>query len=152
MHSNGVFHRDIKPENVLLSGDLTLKIADFGFSKHIDETHAGITKTRLGTEPYMTPEILYGQKYSPASGDLFAAGVILFIMYAGYPPFGKALQNDSWYSYVWTKRYDRFWFYHARNKPDGYYSEQFKALINGLIAKNPDERLHINDVMGHAWF
>ena len=91
LHSNGVFHRDIKPENVLLYEDLSLKIADFGFSKHISQTHAGITKTRLGTEPYMTPEILYGQKYSPASGDLFAAGVILFILYAGYPPFGKAM-------------------------------------------------------------
>ena len=90
LHQKGVFHRDIKPENILLSADLTLKIADFGFSKHISQTHGGITRTRLGTEPYMCPEILYGQPYSPASGDLFAAGVILFILYAGYPPFGKA--------------------------------------------------------------
>jgi serine/threonine protein kinase len=55
LHHNGVFHRDIKPENVLLTADLQLKIADFGFSKHIGTTHMGIAKTRLGTEPYMSP-------------------------------------------------------------------------------------------------
>jgi len=151
LHQNGVFHRDIKPENVLLSSDLTLKIADFGFSKHISQTHAGITRTRLGTEPYMSPEILYGQAYSPASGDLFAAGVILFILYAGYPPFGRALSNDQWYSYLWTGQYDKFWYFHARNKPAGYYPESFKALINGLLSRVPDTRLHMHDVEAHAW-
>jgi serine/threonine protein kinase len=55
LHHNGVFHRDIKPENVLLTADLQLKIADFGFSKHIAYTHMGIARTRLGTEPYMSP-------------------------------------------------------------------------------------------------
>lgn len=131
--------------------DLNLKIADFGFSKHISETHAGLTKTRLGTEPYMSPELLYSQKYSPASGDLFAAGVILFILYAGYPPFGRAVSNDQWYVYLWTGQYDKFWHFHSRTKPAGFYSESFKNLINGLLARNPDERLNMTGVVGHAW-
>lgn len=87
MHSKGFAHRDIKPENIILSEDFTIKIADFGFSCLLKgKNNKGILHTKLGTPGYMAPEIR-DRKYVGTKVDIFAAGVILFIMYAGHPPF-----------------------------------------------------------------
>ena len=75
MHGQGVTHRDIKPENILITEDLQLKFADFGFST---------TKSKLdsykGTKTYMAPEIRQGKIYDGHKVDLFATGVVLFIL------------------------------------------------------------------------
>lgn len=151
MHGHGVFHRDIKPENILLDGELRIKIADFGFTKHVESTNQGITKTRCGTEPYMCPELFAGKAYSPASADLFALGAVLFIMYAGFPAFGKAVESDPWYRFIWKGELKTFWTYHDANKPAGFYSPAFKALVSGLLAKNPEDRLKMEDVFASEW-
>ena len=84
MHMSKVYHRDLKPENILLTSTLEPKIADFGFSKNqFDMGHSKTNKTWLGTRPYMSPELLAGRLYNPAECDIFAAGHILFILYAG---------------------------------------------------------------------
>ena len=87
MHQKGYAHRDIKPENILLGRDFVLKLADFGFSCLIQgKDNSGVLHTKLGTEGYMAPEIPT-KNYEGERVDIFAAGVILFIMYAGNPPF-----------------------------------------------------------------
>lgn len=87
IHSRGYAHRDIKPENILLSDNHILKLADFGFSVLLaGRDGSGVLRTRLGTQGYMAPEIAT-KKYDGRKVDIFAAGVILFIMYAGVPPF-----------------------------------------------------------------
>ncbi len=58
LHTHGVYHRDLKPDNIFLGSDLELKIADFGMSKNIADMVGTTTRTRLGTEPYMSPELL----------------------------------------------------------------------------------------------
>lgn len=84
-----------------------MKIADFGFSKRLSETINGITRTRLGTEAYMAPEILFGKPYMPTSCDLFASAVILFILLAGHPPFAQANhKKDTWYNLIAQEKYD----------------------------------------------
>ncbi len=86
-HSRGIVHCDIKPENILLTlqaGGWTARISDFGIARLQQEsssTQAGAT----GSPAYMAPERFYGQ-YSAAS-DLYAVGVLLFELLAGYRPF-----------------------------------------------------------------
>ena len=82
MAIQGISHRDLKPENLLLDNDFNLKIGDFGFS-----TTEIISTTKKGTPGYMSPEIHLGEKYNGTQADVFAAGVILFIMVSGHPPF-----------------------------------------------------------------
>ena len=143
MHLKGYAHRDIKPENILLSHLFILKLADFGFSALLKgKDGTGVLKTKLGTEGYMAPEIPT-KKYEGKSVDIFASGVILFIMYAGNPPFEKATANDPYYKIIKEKKYDIFWKAHSRKRSTGFFSEAFKDLFQRLVAFEPTERLRI---------
>ena len=63
----------------------------------------------------MAPELLYGLPYNGKSVDLFATGMILFIMVTGFPPFHKAELRDYFYKYICANRADDFWKIHAKN-------------------------------------
>jgi serine/threonine protein kinase len=95
-----------------------------------------VLKTKLGTEGYMAPEIP-NKKYEGKSCDIFASGVILFIMYAGNPPFEKATPTDPYYKLIKEKKYDVFWKAHARKRPVGFFSESFKDLFVRVVAFDP---------------
>ena len=87
LHAHGVCHRDLKPENILfstLADDSSLKLIDFGLSKVLDGDK-GTMKGAVGTTFYMAPEVLTG-KYNEKC-DIWACGVILYIMLCGKPPF-----------------------------------------------------------------
>eukprot|EP00486_Rosalina_sp_Unknown_P006752 CAMPEP_0201572852 /NCGR_PEP_ID=MMETSP0190_2-20130828/16369_1 /ASSEMBLY_ACC=CAM_ASM_000263 /TAXON_ID=37353 /ORGANISM="Rosalina sp." /LENGTH=525 /DNA_ID=CAMNT_0047999135 /DNA_START=340 /DNA_END=1917 /DNA_ORIENTATION=- len=98
MHSAGIAHRDLKPENLLMDSSFTLKIADFGFATEFMDANGNMNmmKTPCGTKNYLAPEFWKGQKYSYKC-DIFAAGIILFTTYAGFPPFMEAQPNDWWW-------------------------------------------------------
>jgi len=84
VHSNGASHRDLKPENIMLDSDFNVKIVDFGFAAPLGgRTGTGYLHTFLGTDKYMAPEIHAGNGYQGHEVDLFALGIILFIMYCG---------------------------------------------------------------------
>ena len=89
MWSKKYIHRDLKPQNLLLKSSLhssvpTLKIADFGFARHLEE--ATMAETTCGSPLYMAPEILRLQKYG-ANADLWSVGAIMFEMLTKRPPF-----------------------------------------------------------------
>ena len=77
----------------------------------------------------MAPEIHMRKPYIGSSVDLFACGIILFIMYTQHPPFTKAEPNDPFYRLLCANRADLFWKAHSKNKPEGFFSEEFKNLI-----------------------
>jgi len=89
--------------------------------------------------------------YTGETVDLFATGIILFIMYSQNPPFTKAIPNDPYYRLLSGKD-ERFWQLHSRNKAPGYYSSEFKDLINHMLAFEPSERLTIAQIREHPWF
>lgn len=83
-HRLGVAHRDIKPENVLFDERNRLKLADFGSAESLQdgESMSGL----VGTPYYVAPEVLAGRDYCEKV-DVWSAGVVLYIMLAGFPPF-----------------------------------------------------------------
>lgn len=86
IHSKGIVHRDIKPENVLFlskHADSEIKIVDFGLSVKCDEGK-GLSNV-VGTPLYVSPDVLRG-RYNESS-DNWSAGVLLYVLLVGYPPF-----------------------------------------------------------------
>lgn len=150
-HARGITHRDLKPENILFDEYFNVKIADFGFAAPTGgRDGSGYLRTYLGTQSYMAPEIFMHQPYSGQSVDLFACGVILFILFSQHPPFMRAQQSDSHYILFITEN-SRFWTLHSRNKPQGFYSPEFRELINGMLAFDPARRFNLEQVLASAW-
>lgn len=104
MHKKNIVHRDIKPENILLESKDTkntaLKITDFGFAKCYDPSEGGLTET-LGSPLYMAPEIIKKLPYD-CSVDIWALGVLSFIMLSGKPPF-KGKSKEEIFAQITTK-------------------------------------------------
>ncbi|GAB5406687.1 MAG: hypothetical protein Aurels2KO_49180 [Aureliella sp.] len=90
-HENNILHRDIKPANVLLSGDgtkPTVKVADFGLAKDIDQSTELTGSLILGTPTYMSPEQISGDHSAVSTtSDVYSLGVVLYEMLVGAPPF-----------------------------------------------------------------
>ena len=89
-HAQAVIHRDLKPSNILVKGDGTVKLLDFGIAKHLDDVDATIDQTRTGfrmmTPAYAAPEQIRGDRVGIRT-DVYALGVILYELLAGRPPF-----------------------------------------------------------------
>jgi len=111
-----------------------------------DKRH--VMRTECGTRGYMAPEILEGQPYGYES-DIFAAGVILFIMLAGFPPFQYATAQDWWFQKLQTGRHSLFWKAHTRQ---AFFSEDAKDFINKILEPNPAERITLSQILEHPWF
>lgn len=152
MNSRGISHRDLKPENVLFDHNFNLKVADFGFSVLNDKYGDQKLRTVLGTEGYMAPEINAKQPYKGEQVDLFAAAIILFIMYAGSPPFSKAVPGDPYYKLIAQEKNDVFWKFHSKHKgSDTFFTPTFKILLNGLLSMDPNKRPTIQQVLESEW-
>ncbi len=92
-------HLDLKPENILIDDDLKLKICDFGFSQDVNNR---IT-TNKGSDGYKSPEIYRAsfEGFDGEKADIFALGVILFIMIFGIPPFTIASKDNCLYRHFY---------------------------------------------------
>ncbi|HTX10333.1 MAG TPA: protein kinase [Solirubrobacteraceae bacterium] len=86
-HAERIVHRDIKPANVLISSHGRVKVGDLGVARLAEGgTTDGGTATIVGTPRYMAPEQANGQPVTPAT-DVYSAGIVLYEMLAGHPPF-----------------------------------------------------------------
>lgn len=152
IHSQGFSHRDLKPENILLDKNYDIKIVDFGFACPLEgRDGSGFNRSVIGTPGYMAPEILDKTPYQGQVVDLFACGVILFIMLTQHPPFAMANSDDMYYKLLATQRSDLFWKAHSQRKPAGFFTDEFKDLITCMLQLHPHQRLCMADIIGHPW-
>ena len=143
-HSNNICHRDLKPENILFLNegslnDNPIKVIDFGLSNIFSEKKM---KTKVGTSYYIAPEVLKG-KYNE-SCDIWSAGVILYILLSGEPPFSGENNNEI-YKKIINMEFD-----FPKNKWSNI-SKYAKDLIKKMIAPE-EKRINAHDVLEHKWF
>lgn len=144
-HDAGIVHRDLKPQNLLMDSMFQLKLTDFGLSilvKDKNTDKAVMTTHYVGTRGYQAPELLKKKKYGK-SCDIFSAGVVLFILLTGYPPFEQAVKEDKWYHPISVNNPAKFWTQHSGCgvKPDA------QKLITHMLAYHPSTRISIDQIL-----
>ncbi|KAJ4898907.1 Calcium-dependent protein kinase 5 [Raphanus sativus] len=142
-HSLGVMHRDLKPENFLLvnkDDDFSLKAIDFGLSVFFKPGQ--IFTDVVGSPYYVAPEVLL-KRYGPEA-DVWTAGVILYILLSGVPPFWAETQQGIFDAVL--KGYIDF-----DSDPWPVISDSAKDLIRRMVSSKPAERLTAHEVLRHPW-
>jgi calcium/calmodulin-dependent protein kinase I len=145
LHSKKIVHRDLKPENLLFASknnEADLKLIDFGLAGSC--AHKPL-KTPCGTPNYVAPEILKRQPYG-TQVDMWSAGVILYIILCGFPPFYDE-NDDMGRLYRKIKRADY-------DMPSPYWdniSDLAKDLIRKLLNPDPKKRLTAQQTLRHKW-
>uniref|UniRef100_A0A8C9Y2K4 calcium/calmodulin-dependent protein kinase n=1 Tax=Sander lucioperca TaxID=283035 RepID=A0A8C9Y2K4_SANLU len=144
-HQMGVVHRDLKPENLLLaskSKGAAVKLADFGLAIEVEgdqQAWFGFA----GTPGYLSPEVLRKDPYGKAV-DLWACGVILYILLVGYPPFWDEDQHRL-YQQIKAGAYD------FPSPEWDTVTPEAKDLINKMLTINPSKRITAAEVLKHPW-
>ncbi|CDW72546.1 protein kinase domain containing protein [Stylonychia lemnae] len=154
-----IIHRDLKLENILVDGMFNLKICDLTLAKTIQEgSVVGVFYSQVGTERYMAPEILLGQPYKGNTTDIFALGVILFIMVTGVMPFyQKATKSDPLYSLIYKNDEKGYWeallkTYQNQQNFNANLSDEFKKFVWQFFSFHYFERITLDKIKGNKWF
>uniref|UniRef100_A0A672LYT5 calcium/calmodulin-dependent protein kinase n=1 Tax=Sinocyclocheilus grahami TaxID=75366 RepID=A0A672LYT5_SINGR len=144
-HQMGVVHRDLKPENLLLASkckNAAVKLADFGLAIEVQgdqQAWFGFA----GTPGYLSPEVLRKEAYGKPV-DIWACGVILYILLVGYPPFWDEDQHKL-YQQIKAGAYD------FPSPEWDTVTPEAKNLINQMLTINPAKRIMAQEALKHPW-
>ncbi|XP_026066603.1 calcium/calmodulin-dependent protein kinase type II subunit beta-like isoform X20 [Carassius auratus] len=144
-HQMGVVHRDLKPENLLLASkckNAAVKLADFGLAIEVQgdqQAWFGFA----GTPGYLSPEVLRKEAYGKPV-DIWACGVILYILLVGYPPFWDEDQHKL-YQQIKAGAYD------FPSPEWDTVTPEAKNLINQMLTINPSKRITAQEALKHPW-
>uniref|UniRef100_A0A8C7L087 calcium/calmodulin-dependent protein kinase n=1 Tax=Oncorhynchus kisutch TaxID=8019 RepID=A0A8C7L087_ONCKI len=144
-HQSGVVHRDLKPENLLLASkckNAAVKLADFGLAIEVQgdqQAWFGFA----GTPGYLSPEVLRKEAYGKPV-DIWACGVILYILLVGYPPFWDEDQHKL-YQQIKAGAYD------FPSPEWDSVTPEAKNLINQMLTINPAKRITAQEALKHPW-
>ena len=145
LHEYGVVHRDLKPENILMtdnSSTADIRLVDFGLGKIIGPGE--LCNDPFGTFSYVAPEVLQEKPYS-FKVDLFAIGIIAYLLVAGFLPFDHETSE---------KEIARQTVYEPTPFPQSIWkniSIEARMFVDNLLQKNPDKRMGIQEVLQHKW-
>ena len=145
LHEYGVVHRDLKPENILMtdnSPNADIRLVDFGLGKIIGPGE--MCTDPFGTFSYVAPEVLKEKPYS-FKVDLFAIGIIAYLLVAGFLPFDHETSE---------KEIARQTVYEPTPFPTSVWkniSNEARAFVDNLLQKNPEKRMGIQEVLQHKW-
>ena len=159
IHSNLIVHRDIKLENILIDMNNNIKICDFGIGIILSSENQ-ILHSHCGTPVYIAPEIITSTKDKGYKGfpvDIYSAGIVLYIMVSGRLPFDESpddiceinknkdmnKENEIKLKYGLSKREPKY----LEN-----ISDELRDLLKGLLNKDPNKRLNIEQILNHPWF
>ncbi|XP_061102539.1 serine/threonine-protein kinase DCLK2-like isoform X4 [Conger conger] len=145
LHCMKIVHRDIKPENLLVcedpEGTKSLKLGDFGLATVVE----GPLHTVCGTPTYVAPEIILESGYG-LKVDIWAAGVITYILLCGFPPFrSDNNQQEDLFDQILVGRLDF---------PSPYWdniTDSAKELIGQMLQVNVEARYSAEEVLSHPW-
>uniref|UniRef100_A0A8K9UIJ9 calcium/calmodulin-dependent protein kinase n=1 Tax=Oncorhynchus mykiss TaxID=8022 RepID=A0A8K9UIJ9_ONCMY len=145
IHQHDIVHRDLKPENLLLASKMkgaAVKLADFGLAIEVQgdqQAWFGFA----GTPGYLSPEVLRKDAYGKPV-DIWACGVILYILLVGYPPFWDEDQHKL-YQQIKAGAYD------FPSPEWDTVTPEAKNLINQMLTINPSKRITADQALKHPW-
>lgn len=151
IHAKGIVHRDLKPQNILLThsvapprtphaSEITLKIADFGFARFLEEGNMAVTL--CGSPMYMAPEVIMSLKYD-AKADLWSLGTIVYQCLTGKAPFQATTPHEL--KAFYENSVDL-----QPKMPPGT-SPELCSLLIGLLRRNPRERMPFEVFFNHPF-
>ena len=146
LHQYGIVHRDLKPENILMmdkTDNADIRLVDFGLGKMLGPGEK--CNDPFGTFSYVAPEVLEEKEYD-FKVDLFAIGIITYLLVAGFLPFDD--ENSE-------KEIARQTVYEPTPFPKKIWnniSPEAKMFVDNLLSKDPDKRMNLGEVLQHKWF
>jgi serine/threonine protein kinase len=156
IHSHKIVHRDLKPENLLMTRHRDIKLIDFGFSERW--TPGKPLVKDVGSPFYVAPEVVTEDKeLMMKTGpplDIWAMGVILYVLVTGEPPFvgdekysSDGEVDQDYYDETLFKRIEK-----GHYKEYKFMSNDLKLLIRKMICCDPDKRATFDEIRGSAWY
>ncbi|KAJ3034559.1 Map microtubule affinity-regulating kinase, partial [Rhizophlyctis rosea] len=139
-HLANVVHRDLKLENLLLNQERNILISDFGLGRTFQNDSEELMKTFCGTPNYAAVELISGIPYVGVKSDIWAMGVVLYVMMTGRPPFvGENI--NALYSKIKAVDY----------KVPDYFSKGLRNLLSKILVKDPKHRIDMDGLRTDPW-